>query len=253
MVPVLFWLFESLIVEPSYLAPGWTIPVCDVSSQDAFYCSSVKVDQTLALEFSLPKFPQEVEPLLCFLGMPKICSQWWLFSVQCEQEWAEHTALGASSAEHNSDCQSELSGVCLWGRTIFSCRVLNSSPDCWVFKSASRWDCAERWSEVSKQYPDVAVLILQVCEDIVKGSRYNMLCGSVGSDSILVRVQADRNFVSDVLEKQFLETLPQNGGDSHRVVVIKTRHRWLFRYRNDDSCLEEATVFCESDITWKWW
>ena len=29
-----------------------TVPVCDVSSQDAFYCSSVKVDQNLALEFS---------------------------------------------------------------------------------------------------------------------------------------------------------------------------------------------------------
>ena len=30
-----------------------------MSSQDAFYCSSVKVDKNLAQEFDLLKFPQE--------------------------------------------------------------------------------------------------------------------------------------------------------------------------------------------------
>ena len=39
------------------LGRSWTMPVCDVSSQDVFCSSSVKPDQDLAPEFSLPKFP----------------------------------------------------------------------------------------------------------------------------------------------------------------------------------------------------
>lgn len=34
-----------------------TMPVCDFSSQDAFYCFSVKVDKNLMPDFSLLKFP----------------------------------------------------------------------------------------------------------------------------------------------------------------------------------------------------
>lgn len=40
--------------------------VCDGSSQDAFYCSSGKVDKDLAQEFSPPKLGRdEVEPFFC--------------------------------------------------------------------------------------------------------------------------------------------------------------------------------------------
>ena len=38
----------------------------------------------------------------------------------------------------------------------------------------------------------------------MKGSGYCILCGSVGSESILTRVQAGRDVVFDVLENQFL-------------------------------------------------
>ena len=41
--------------------------VCDVSSHDTFYCSSVNADQNLALEFSLFTFLSEVEAFMCFL------------------------------------------------------------------------------------------------------------------------------------------------------------------------------------------
>lgn len=53
-------------------------------------------------------------------------------------------------------------------------------------------------------------------------------------------VPAGRDVVSDVLkiENQFLEALNQDGGESHRVVCIKTRHSRIFSYRNDDDCLE---------------
>ena len=38
----------------------------------------------------------------------------------------------------------------------------------------------------------------------MKGSGYCILCGSVGSESILMRIQAGRDVVFDVLENQFL-------------------------------------------------
>ena len=44
-----------------------------------------------------------------------------------------------------------------------------------------------------------------MCKDWVRGSGYGILCGLVGSESILVSVQGDRNDVFDVLENQFLE------------------------------------------------
>ena len=65
----------------------------------------------------------------------------------------------------------------------------------------------------------------------MEGSRYGILRGSVGSERILSRVQTGRDVVFDVLESQF----HQDGGESHRVVVIKTGHGRLFRYREDDA------------------
>ena len=44
-----------------------------------------------------------------------------------------------------------------------------------------------------------------VCEDWVEGSGYGIFCGCVGSESILVRVQARQDVVFDVLENQFLK------------------------------------------------
>ena len=62
------------------------------------------------------------------------------------------------------------------------------------FQSASWSDCVERWAEVNKQHPDVAVLILQVCENWAKSM--GILCGSTGVESILVRVQAGKDVIS---------------------------------------------------------
>ena len=42
MVPVMFWWFWSAAVEPFCPGPWWTKSVCNVSTQDAFYGSSVK-------------------------------------------------------------------------------------------------------------------------------------------------------------------------------------------------------------------
>ena len=42
---------------------GRTMPVFDFSSQGAYYCSLVKVDLNITLEFSL-----SVQPFLCFLN-----------------------------------------------------------------------------------------------------------------------------------------------------------------------------------------
>ena len=49
----------------------------------------------------------------------------------------------------------------------------------------------------------------------MEGSGYGILIGSVCSDSILVRVQAGRDVISDVLENQFLKALHQDGGESY--------------------------------------
>ena len=81
----------------------------------------------------------------------------------------------------------------------------------------------------SQQTVDVAVLIHEVCEVWVKGSRCGILCGSVGSESILVRVLADWDVVFDVLENQFLKLLHQDG-------VRAIWHR-PFRYKNDDGSI----------------
>ena len=57
----------------------------------------------------------------------------------------------------------------------------------------------------------------------MKGSGYRVLYGSFGSDSILVRVQAGRDVVSDVLDDKFLKQLHQNGAKCHRTVIMKIR------------------------------
>ncbi len=54
----------------------------------------------------------------------------------------------------------------------------------------------------------------------MEGSGDVILCGSVGSECKLVRVQAGWDVVFDVLENQFLKALHQNEGECHRVVVI---------------------------------
>ena len=57
----------------------------------------------------------------------------------------------------------------------------------------------------------------------MKGIGYRTFYGSFGSESILVRVQAGRDVVSDVLEDKFLKQLHQNGGKCHRAVIMKIR------------------------------
>ncbi len=54
----------------------------------------------------------------------------------------------------------------------------------------------------------------------MEGCGYNILCGSLGSECKLVRVQADWDVVFDVLKNQFLKALHQNGGECHRAVVV---------------------------------
>lgn len=62
--------------------------------------------------------------------------------------------------------------------------------------------------------------------------------GSVGSESILMRIQAGRDVVSDVLENQFLEAL------RYREVG-----RQLVRYRKDGCCLEGDSYMFKMSVT----
>lgn len=57
------------------------------------------------------------------------------------------------------------------------------------------------------------MLLSSVCKYWVEGSGDGILCGSVGSKSKLVRVQAGWDVVLDVLENQFLKALHQNGDE----------------------------------------
>lgn len=53
------WLVGSsnhLLQSPPVQGRAHTMAVCNVFSQDAFYCSSVKVNKNLAQEFCFPKF-----------------------------------------------------------------------------------------------------------------------------------------------------------------------------------------------------
>ncbi len=54
----------------------------------------------------------------------------------------------------------------------------------------------------------------------MEGSGDGILCGSVGSECKLMRVQAGWDFVFDVLENQFLKALHQNVGECHRAIAI---------------------------------
>ena len=54
-------------------------------------------------------------------------------------------------------------------------------------------------AEVNKQYYNITVIIFKVWEDWVEGSRYSILCRSIGSESILVKVQAGRNDIFDLM------------------------------------------------------
>ena len=73
-----------------------------------------------------------------------------------------------------------------------------------------------------------AVHILRVSEDRVEGSRCGRLCGSVVSESIMVRVQAGRDVIFDVLENKLLKAIHQDGCECHRAVVIKSRNSRQF-------------------------
>lgn len=74
----------------------------------------------------------------------------------------------------------------------------------------------------------------------MEGSRYGVVCGSVGSEWILLRVQVGRDVFFLRALNQFLKALllePQSG--SH----VDSR---LCRYRDDDGCLEAGEkVSCE--------
>ena len=63
----------------------------------------------------------------------------------------------------------------------------------------------------------------------MKGSRYGILCGSVVSESILLRFQTAGVLSFDLLE--FLTALYQDVGESNREVAINTKHCRLSRYR----------------------
>ena len=124
-----------------------------------------------------------------------------VMGAECEEEGAEHRTLGGSSIAH-------------WYRGSVTANSASLGPAC----------------EKLQYLGTECYSVFQVCEDWVGISESGILCGSVGSESILVRVQAVRDVVSDVLESQFLEALHQDGGESCRMVVFKTRHSRLFRY-----------------------
>ncbi len=110
------------------------------------------------------------------------------------------------------DHQSELSGVCLWGSPISSCKVWYSGPEYQVsFHHFHGGDCAECWAEINKQLSDVGVVIFSVCELWVEGSGDGVLWGSVGLESKLMRVQTGWYVVFDVLKNQFLKVIHQGG------------------------------------------
>ena len=71
--------------------------------------------------------------------------------------------------------------------------------------------------KVNKKRSYVAIVIFEVCEDWVKGSRYGILCGSES----MMRVRAGRDVVLCGLKNRFLKALPREGGLSHREVVVK--------------------------------
>ena len=65
VVQMMFWVVLNWRLQRiPVLDPAWTMLVCHVSSQDAFYCCSVEVDKTWLQNWTLLSgyFPQEVQP-----------------------------------------------------------------------------------------------------------------------------------------------------------------------------------------------
>ena len=121
-----------------------------------------------------------------------------------------------------------------------------------VFCGRDFFDC---WAKASKQY-DVAVIILQVCGDWVT-DRKEILCGSVGSESILVGVQAGSFWyaVFDMLHNQFLKELYQVGVRGWYIIMmslLSLKYWTLFKeVRRSDST--KTTVIFTSEITKTVW
>ena len=68
--------------------------------------------------------------------------------------------------------------------------------------------------------PRVLSFSISFLGEIVKGGGHGVLCESVGFESILVRVQAGRDVILDMMENQFLKGPHQDVGKSHRVAVV---------------------------------
>lgn len=66
----------------------------------------------------------------------------------------------------------------------------------------------------------------------MEGSGDDIRCAS-GFLCKLVRVQAGWHVVFDVLEKQFLKALHQDGAECHWAVVLPTGHCTLLRFGDD--------------------
>ncbi len=95
---------------------------------------------------------------------------------------------------------------------------------------------------MNKNHSDVAVLILQVCEDSVEGSAYCILYGTVASKSTLMRLQVGRDVVFNVLENQFLKALHQYWSERHKG---SSHLEWTlqpFWYRDDGGCYGDSLL-----------
>ena len=116
-----------------------------------------------------------------------------VMGVQCEKAGAEHRALGDSSVGHwsrggviaNLNC---LGSACEEVQyPVAECGTETQSVN--FLYQLHGWNYTEAWAEVNKQIWLWPFLRSMVCEDQVEGSGYDILCGSVGSECILVRVQ----------------------------------------------------------------
>ena len=95
------------------------------------------------------------------------------------------------------NCQSVLSGVCLWGSPvqypIAECSIYAQSV-----QSVSQfhgWDCDKCRAEVHKQHSDVAVAVFKVCVYWVKGSGYGT-CAHFDKEKWDVTVICERDLLA---------------------------------------------------------
>lgn len=72
------------------------MPIFDFSSQDAYYCSLVKVDLNITLEFSL-----SVQPFLCFLNQSG--DVWWPWQVLCDVDLQETQTVNLHHLRSNNN------------------------------------------------------------------------------------------------------------------------------------------------------